>query len=178
LNGASAEAGRLGGDGSGRSWGPPVPLASAVLAVLVVACVGAFFLTQHLKHTPTAVQTFELTPTFSPHPGAEHEQEAISFKLRRADAVTVTIVDSSGNTVATLVRARRVPRYKQFSLRWNGRRGLARRYEVAHSATGRALLVALPAGPLAAPGDYRVEVKLLEQRRTVRSPRTFALEAR
>ena len=149
MNGVRVEAGRLDGDGDGgeRSWGPPDPLASVVLAVLVLACVGAFFLTQHLKHTPTAVQTFELTPVFSPYPGARLKQEAISFKLKRADAVTVTIIDSRGNVVATLVRGREVPRYKQFSLRWNGRRGVARRYEVARTASGRAVLVALPSGP-------------------------------
>jgi hypothetical protein len=177
LNGARFEALRLDGGGGGIERGPPDPLASVVLAVLVLACVGAFFLTQHLKHSPTAVQTFELTPVFSPYAGARLKQEAISFKLRQADAVTVTVIDSRGNVVATLVRGREVPRYKQLSLRWNGRRGTARRYELARTASGRAVLVALPSGPIAAPGDYRVEVKLRRQHRTVRSSRSFSLVA-
>ena len=148
-----------------------------VLACLVLACLGAFFLTQHLKHTPTAVQAFQLTPVFSPYPGTRLKQEAISFKLKQADAVTVTVIDSEGNVVATLVRGRRLPRYKQFSLRWNGRRGVARHYQLAHTASGRTVLVALPTGPLAKPGDYRVEIHLHEQRRTIRSSRSFALVA-
>ena len=41
---------------------------AAVFALLVAACFVAFFLTQHLKHTPTAVQVFKLTPFFSPTP--------------------------------------------------------------------------------------------------------------
>ena len=52
--------------------------------------------------------------------------------------MTVTIIDSEGNVVATLVRERRLPRYKQFSLRWNGRRGPARRYQLTHTPSGRA----------------------------------------
>ena len=80
------------------------PLARVVFALLVLACFAAFFLTQRLKHTPTAVQDFKLTPFFSPYPGGHVKQEAISFKLANAEAVTVTIIDADGNTVATLVR--------------------------------------------------------------------------
>jgi hypothetical protein len=177
LSSAGADAGSLAHpDGAAATHrGPPDPLASVVLACLVVACLGAFFLTQRLKHTPTAVQAFELTPVFSPHPGSRLEQEAISFKLKQADTVTVTVIDSEGNVVATLVRGRRLPRYKQFSLRWNGRRGVARSYGLTHTPNGRPVLVALPTGPIAKAGDYRVEIRLRDQHRTIRSPRSFAL---
>ncbi len=148
-----------------------------VLGCLVLACLGAFFLTQRLKHTPTAVQTFELTPVFSPYPDSRLKQEAISFKLKQADSVTVTVIDSEGDVVATLVRERRLPRYKQFSLRWNGRRGVARVHQLTRTASGRPVVVALPSGPLAKPGDYRVEIRLHDQHRTIRSPRSFALVA-
>ena len=74
------------------------------------------------------MQGFKLTPRFSPTPPGHLEQERISFKLAQADEVTVTIVNSDGDTVATLVRDRAVPRYKQLSLRWNGREGVARGY--------------------------------------------------
>jgi hypothetical protein len=157
--------------------GPPDALASVVLGCLVLACLGAFFLTQRLKHTPTAVQTFELTPVFSPYPGSRLKQEAISFKLKQADSVTVTVIDSEGDVVATLVRERPLPRYKQFSLRWNGRRGIARVHQLTRTSSGRLVVVALPTGPLAKPGDYRVEIHLHDQRRTIRSPRSFALVA-
>jgi hypothetical protein len=147
-----------------------------VFALLVVACFVAFFVTQRLKHTPTAVQSFKLTPFFSPTPAGHIKVERISFKLARAEEVTVAIVDSKGNTVATLVRAHAVPRYKQFSLRWNGRRGTAHGYTVAPSADGRStVLTPVTVGALAPAGEYRVRVNLREQNREVLSPRSFTL---
>ena len=130
------------------------PLARVVFALLVVACFGAFILTQRLKHTPTAVQRFQLTPYFSPTAAGHIKEERISFKLDRADRVSVWIIKTDGDEVATLARGRAVPRYKQFKLRWNGR-----------TAAGRP----------APAGEYRVRVTLLEQRRTVYSPRNFTL---
>ena len=72
------------------------PAPRVVFALLVLACFAAFFLTQRLKHTPTAVQRFKLTPRFSPTPAGHIKQERISFKLAHADEVTVTIIDSDG----------------------------------------------------------------------------------
>jgi FlgD Ig-like domain len=133
------------------------PLARAVFAVLVLACFAAFIVTQRLKHTPTAVQRFQLTPVFSPTPSGHIKEELISFKLAHAEKVTVTIIDPAGNTVATLVRNRSVARYKQFSLRWNG----------------------VTAGGKPAPaGEYRVRVSLHQQHRSVFSPRSFMLVRR
>jgi hypothetical protein len=149
------------------------PLARAVFALLVLACFAAFFLTQRLKHSPTVIPHFELTPRFSP--SGHIKQEGISFKLTRADAVTVTIIDTNANVVATLVRDRRVPRYKEFSLRWNGRRGTALRYQTRSTETGRSILLPATVGSLAPPGEYRVQVSLREQGRVVVLPRSFTL---
>jgi hypothetical protein len=147
-----------------------------VFALLVLACFVAFFVTQRLKHTPTAVQSFKLTPFFSPTPAGHIKAERISFKLARADGVTVTVIDSAGNTVATLVRDRPVPRYKQFSLRWSGREGTARAYTVTLSADGLSKIVTpITSGKLAPAGEYRVRVRLREQSREVLSPRSFTL---
>ena len=114
--------------------GPPDPLASVVLGCLVLACLGAFFLTQRLKHTPTAVQTFELTPVFSPYPGSRLKQEAISFKLKQADAVTVTVIDSEGDVVATLVRGHRLRPLQTVLAALERPPGLARSYQLTHTA--------------------------------------------
>jgi hypothetical protein len=149
--------------------------AQVVFAVLVLACFAAFFLTQRLKHTPTAVQLFKLTPRFSPSASGRLKQERISFKLAKADAVTVTIIDARGNVVATLVRDHRLARYKQFSLRWNGRRGAAQGYVVIPGPHGGTSLLARTDGRLAPPGDYRVRVSLREQDRSLLSPRSFTL---
>jgi hypothetical protein len=150
-------------------------LAQLVFALLVLACFAAFFVTQRLKHTPTAVQRFELTSSFSPRSGATNDLERISFKLAHADHVTVTIVNSAGDTVATLVRDHPVRRYKQFSVRWNGRSGTAHRYGTQRTARGRIILVPLNEGALAPTGEYRVRVSLRDQHRTVFSPSNFTL---
>lgn len=162
------------------------PLARGVFALLVIACIAAFFVTQRLKHTPTAVQSFELTPRFSPSQSGHLNQELISFKLAHPDQVTVSIENSVGDTVATLVRDWPLVRYKQFSLGWNGRKGTARGYTLVHipgsvsSRTGTVspgISSVLPRndGALAAPGEYRVRVSLRREQRTVRSPRSFML---
>jgi hypothetical protein len=151
------------------------PLARVVFVLLVIACFAAFFVTQRLKHTPTVVQRFELTPRFSPYPRGHVKQEGISFRLANADAVTVTIIDVNDEVVATLVRDRRVPRYKQFSLRWNGRRGTARHFRTLTTASGHTVLMPVNEGRLAPPGEYRVKVTLREQSRKVLSPRSFRL---
>lgn len=143
--------------------------------LLVLACFGAFFVTQRLKHTPTSVQHFKRTPRFSPYPSGHNKLEQISFKLDHADAVTVTILDASGNSVATLLEGYAVPRYKQFSLRWNGHRGPAHGYGVAKTTSGHVYVVPRNRGPLAAPGEYRVRVTLRHQGRTVESPWSFTL---
>ena len=153
-------------------------LAKVVFAALVLACFAAFFVTQRLKHTPTAVQKFKLAGRFSPYAPAPHNQESISFKLGHAEAVTVTVVNASGNAVATLFVAHPVVRYKQFSFRWNGRRGSAHGYRVLTSPHGRSILVPRVRGAIAPPGEYRVEVKLVKQGHTVPSPHSFTLVGR
>jgi hypothetical protein len=156
------------------------PLVPVVFALLVLACFAAFFVTQRLKHTPTVVQRFERTPTFNPRSSIpEDRQEHISFKLSKADEVTVAIVDSGLGVVATLVSDYPVQRYKQFSLRWNGRRGRARSYRVLVSASGHRSLLPATDGALAPAGEYRVRVTLRRQHREVLSPWSFTLvEAR
>jgi hypothetical protein len=156
--------------------GAPDPVATAVFAVLVLACFAAFFVTQRLKHTPTLLQRFEHTPAFAPRAAApEMRQERISFKLSHAEAVTVSIIDAQGNTVATLVRGYPVPRYKQLSLRWNGRRGTARSYRVATTESGRPYLVPQNQGRLAPAGEYRVRLTLSAQPNSVLSPHSSTL---
>jgi len=151
------------------------PLARWVFAALVVACLVAFVITQRLKHTPTAVQSFKLTPVFSPTPTGHIKAERISFKLANAEAVTVTVLDSDERTVATLVRDRPVARYKQFSLRWNGREGTAHIETVAAGPDGTTIVTPLNAGAPAPAGEYHVRVYLHEQRRAVLSPTGFML---
>jgi hypothetical protein len=152
------------------------PLARTVFALLVLACLAAFLITQHVKHTPTVVQDFRLTPFFAPYPSGHLKQASISFKLEHAEAATVTIVDAAGDTVATLVRGQPVARYKIFSLVWNGRRGVARRARLTHTPHGLPVIVPINEGRLAAAGEYRVRVALSDHR-AVFSPQSFMLVA-
>jgi hypothetical protein len=157
----------------------PAPLALVVFVLLVLACFAAFFITQRLKHTPTVLQRFERTPTFSP--GAadpEQRQERISFKLDHADHVTVSVIDSKGNVVAVLVRDYPAARYKQLSLRWNGREGTARRYAVLTSETGHRSILPVNTGRVAPAGEYRVRVYIHGLQREVLSPWSFTLVRR
>jgi hypothetical protein len=148
---------------------------AVVFALLVAACFVAFFLTQRLKHTPTAVQLFKLTPFFSPTPNGHIKAERISFRIAEDDEVTVTVVDPTGARVATLLRDHPVQRYKQLSLRWSGRRGNAHGYTLVAGPNGAAALVPRLRGRLAPAGEYRVRVTLRREQRWVLSPRSFTL---
>lgn len=152
-------------------------LAAVVFALLVLACFAALIVTQRLKHTPTLVQNFKMPYSFAPAGTGRHKEEAISFRLAKADEVTVTIVDVSGAQVATLLRDLPAPRYKQLSLRWNGRVGDAHGYRVITSPNGHKFLLPRNRGKLAPAGDYQVRVALRAQKRTVPSPRVFKLVA-
>lgn len=135
-------------------------MARTVYGLLVLACLAAFLITQRVKHTPTAVQEFDLTPFFSPYPSTYPKEAGIGFKLEHGETVTVTIVDTAGNSIATLVRDRPVPRYKTFSLRWNGREGTAHRFLTTYSPHGLEILEPRNEGPIAPAGEYRVRIDL------------------
>ena len=150
----------------------------ATFALLVVACFAAFFITQRLKHTPTVVQRFEMPSRFEPESAGVHAEEAISFRLAHTERATVTIENSDGDQVATLVRARLLERYKQFSLRWNGRTGVARSHTIVATPDGHRFYIPHDTGPRAPAGEYHVRVFLPDSNRTVVSPRSFELIAR
>lgn len=147
--------------------------AKVVFAVLVLASFAAFAITQHLKHTPTVVQNFHMAGHFSPGAGGRHALEHISFRIAHSDDVTVAIEDSSGDVVATLLRKWPLARYTQLSLVWDGHHGPTSLPTGA--GTPRDPLFPRDRGALAGTGEYRVQVSLAVQNRTIRSPRTFVL---
>jgi hypothetical protein len=166
---------QAGAQGRSADGGSGERLARIVFALLVIGCFAALLITQRLKHTPTLVQEFKLTNAVAPATSGVLKQEHISFKLAKADQVTVTIESSSGETVATLVRDLSVGRYKTLSLRWNGHKGTAHGYGVLRRADGYTTLVPRNHGALASPGEYSVRVNLRKEDRSVPSTRTFKL---
>jgi hypothetical protein len=171
-----ARANSLGATRPGASGADP-RLAAAIFAALVAACFVALIVTQRLKHTPTPIEHFEMSSRVIPSAAGKLGEERIAFKLTKADRVTVSIENSSGEDVATLVTDVPVGRYKILSLRWNGRRGVASGYSVLRKADGYTTLVPRISGAVAPAGSYSVRVRLLTQKRSVPSSRTFQLVA-
>jgi flagellar hook assembly protein FlgD len=126
-----------------------------VFAVLVLATVAAFFVTQRLKHSPTLVQQVMAQPYLSPNSVNHHTTVRLSFRIKRADEVTVSIVDPGGDDIRTLVRDHHLAAYTQWALRWDGR---------------------TDAGRLAPDGRYRIRVRLLNQGRSALLARTVLLD--
>ncbi len=151
-------------------------LGAYVFAALVLACFAALAITQRLKHTPTAVERFELTSHVIAGAVGRYGEERIAFKLTEADRVTVTVQNGAGEQVATLLGDFPVGRYRTLSLRWNGRRGTAHGYGTIRKADGYTTLLPRNRGAYAPPGEYTVRVYLARQKRSIPSPRTFELE--
>jgi hypothetical protein len=127
--------------------------ARIVFAVLVCATFGAFFAAQELKSTPPLVQfVTRQSPYFSPNQDGRFDRARVSFRLKRTDDVTVTVVDSEGDPVRRLVPGRRLRANERLRLVWDGR-----------SAAGRML----------PDGTYRFRVNLRRQGRAIVIPRNI-----
>lgn len=119
--------------------------AQLLFAALVVATLGAFAVVQRLKQSPRLVQTLTVSREYSPR--ITFQRAGIRLKLtRRADDVTVSLLDEDGDVVRRLVRNRRYAREVPIQLFWNGR-----------DERGR----------IVPDGTYRVRVGLRRQGRSV-----------
>ncbi|MDP9346627.1 MAG: hypothetical protein M3P44_13100 [Actinomycetota bacterium] len=129
-------------------------LAGGVFAALVVATFGAFFVAQRLKNAPSVVQSFRLTPVASPNRDGRNDRGYVTFKLKRADDVTVSVVDAAGDVVRRLASGR-VAAYRPVRYSWNGRED---------------------DGSRAPDGTYRVRITLRAEGRSVVVPRALRLD--
>jgi len=124
---------------------------------LVVATIGAFFVTQHLKVSTPLIAG-------SPHPspsvispagngcgGTRRVADFSFYLLHRSDDVAVYIVDQNGTIVRTLASGRHMPRKVREAFPWNGRED---------------------SGALAPEGRYYFRIALLHQGRTVELTKT------
>src|SRR4030081_2675797 len=90
-------------EASGRTLRPrQLSPAALVFAALVVATVGAFFVTTRLKRSTPAIEGLTFNRHFSPHGDGLLATVVFALRLRRTDDVTVSIVTRDGTTVRTL----------------------------------------------------------------------------
>jgi len=123
--------------------------------LLVAATIAAFFVSQKLKGTPPAVQSVIRTDEFSPGPNGLRDEAVFSFRLKRDDTVTVTVVDAQGTPIQKIAENLPVKAYKRVRLTWNGMRDN---------------------GKTAPDGTYRYRVGLAKQGRSVTVPVAVKLD--
>jgi hypothetical protein len=94
-----------------------------IFGVLVAATFAAFFVAQRLKNAPTVVQQFNAYYRFSPNGDGRWDASHITFKVKKADDVTVEILDADGDPVRTLMDDKHLDAYAPIkpSLSWDGR---------------------------------------------------------
>jgi FlgD Ig-like domain len=130
-------------------------LARILSTVLVVCLLGgtaaAFAVTQGLKLDKSPIFGTAVAKRVSPAAGTKAR---ISFRLREADTITVTVVNDDGEVVRTLVDDRRV-RARTLSYAWDGR-----------DDAGHAL----------AEGEYRPRIRLADERTTTTLPNDIQLD--
>jgi hypothetical protein len=93
-----------------------------IFGVLVAATFAAFFVAQRLKNAPSVVQQFNAYYVFSPNGDGRLDRARITFKVKKADDVTVEMVNSDGDPVKTLLDDRHLDAYAPIkpALRWDG----------------------------------------------------------
>jgi hypothetical protein len=131
-------------------------LASALLVVgLLVATAAAFAVTERLKLVRSPILQTQLDRgVFSPVCGCESDTVEIGFRLRKADRLTVTVVDAGGRTVSTLIAEERRPA-GPVAVRWDGRGD---------------------DGSVVREGTYKPRVHLAGQRRTIELPNPMRVD--
>lgn len=129
-------------------------LSTAVIVGLLAATAAAFAITERLKLTKSPIIGMKVVREYvSPR---AHTTADFSIRFRRADRVTVSILDAHRHEVDTL--AYRVPaRRGRKSFVWNGRTDTA---------------------TVAPDGTYRMEVHFANQRRTILIPNPIVLESK
>jgi hypothetical protein len=132
-------------------------LSTSAFAVLVVATIGAFFVTQHLKVTTPLIQGFPrpVPGVINPLHGVQCGKwgsgyTTISFYLQhRSDTVDVYVVNAGDDIVDTVASGRHMRKYVRIPdgvFRWNGREAN---------------------GSVAPDGTYHFRVALLHQGQTI-----------
>lgn len=98
------------------------PVVRAVFALLVVATIAAFFVTQQLKSEFPLVIRFSAKPKqFSPNADHYRDSTQVGFDLSRPAKVTFSIMNGEGNEVRRIVDDRQLAGDAKHRFRWDGR---------------------------------------------------------
>jgi flagellar hook assembly protein FlgD len=129
-------------------------LSTVVLVGLLLATAAAFAITEHLKLIKSPIYGTRVTKAFSPVCHCATAKAKISFKLRRADVVTVAIVTTGRDPVAT-VRSAVSEQAGRVTFFWYGR---------------------TDAGAVAPDGQYQPQVTLANARRSITMPNKITVD--
>jgi len=130
-------------------------LARVVFALLVAATFGAFFVSQKLKNAESVAQYTKLRAYFSPNGDGVRDRDRISFKVEKADRLTVTVVNADGDRVRRLATGVDARPERPVTVVWDGRSD---------------------DGIRAPDGRYRLQVGLHRTGRTVTIPGAFNVD--
>jgi FlgD Ig-like domain len=98
------------------------PLVRAVFALLVVATIAAFFVTQQLKSEDALVLRFAAQPKqFSPNGDGTRDRTEVGFDLSRPATVSFYVLDREGNEIRRIVDDRALAGDTKHRFGWDGR---------------------------------------------------------
>jgi len=100
-------------------------LTTATIAGLLIATAAAFAVTERLKLTKSAVYGTKVSRGLSPTCGCARGKAQVSFKLRKHDDLTVSVLNAQKDEVA-LLASQSFPK-GLVRLKWNGRDDLGKR---------------------------------------------------
>ena len=129
-------------------------LSTLLVLFLLGGTAAAFAVTEGLKLAPSPITGTSVAKTFSPRCECDKDTAAVDFKLRRADRLTITIIDADGHAVRTLVERASFGRGQQ-SFVWNGRND---------------------GGSIAPDGEYRPRVHLARAHQTIVLPNPIRVD--
>ena len=129
-------------------------LSTLLVLGLLAGTAAAFAVTEHLKLQRSPIFRTDVTKIFSPVCGCPTEKALIRFQLRRADRVTLSVEDSSGKIIRTIVAGHRAARGR-FGRYWDGRD---------------------ETGAVVPEGIYKPRVHLAQQHRTIVLPNPIQVD--
>jgi hypothetical protein len=98
------------------------PLVRTVFALLVVATIAAFFVTQQLKSEDALVLRFAAQPKqFSPNGDGTRDRTEVGFDLSRPATVSFYVLDGEGSEIRRIVDDRALAGDTKHRFSWDGR---------------------------------------------------------